>query len=171
MAYLASIPVHLLPNLLPYPPPFLSSPQLAQTPPETMSSLQAATPTMSAMSTPLLSTPLLATSTSQNSPEAMLSNGLQQTPTASTSPRIHHSTFTAGPDASRTTTFATSHHGHRLVQSPTTIYLALFFWHHGCRFLGAMLLASMDSTAWRATILIPHVYLRRDREVLAKHNK
>ncbi len=60
-------------------PPFLSSPQLAQTPPETMSSLQAATPTMSAMSTPLLSTPLLATSTSQNSPEAMLSNGLQQT--------------------------------------------------------------------------------------------
>ncbi|KAI0478235.1 hypothetical protein F4859DRAFT_50609 [Xylaria cf. heliscus] len=57
-------------------PPFLSSPQLAQTPPESISSMQVGTPSMS---TPLLSTPLLATAATQSSPEAMLSNGLPQT--------------------------------------------------------------------------------------------
>ncbi|KAI0427736.1 hypothetical protein F5Y09DRAFT_23231 [Xylaria sp. FL1042] len=60
-------------------PPFLSSPQLAQTPPETMSSIQAATPALSTMSTPLVSSALLVTSASQSSPEAMLPNNMPQT--------------------------------------------------------------------------------------------
>ncbi|RYC59603.1 hypothetical protein CHU98_g6604 [Xylaria longipes] len=51
-------------------PPFISSPQLAQTPPESISSMH--------VGTPLLSTPLLPT-TARNSPEAMLTNGLPQT--------------------------------------------------------------------------------------------
>lgn len=56
-------------------PPFLSSPQLAQTPPESISSMQVGTPSMN---TPLLSTPLLPTTASQSSPETILSNGLPQ---------------------------------------------------------------------------------------------
>ncbi|KAI1425466.1 hypothetical protein F5Y12DRAFT_365254 [Xylaria sp. FL1777] len=67
-------------------PPFLSSPQLAQTPPEAMSTMQATTPALSTMSTPLISTSLLPTSGPQSSPEAMLSNGMQQTPQRSPLP-------------------------------------------------------------------------------------
>ncbi|KAI0442977.1 hypothetical protein F4803DRAFT_550549 [Xylaria telfairii] len=55
-------------------PPFLSSPQIAQTPPESISSMQIGTPSMN---TPLLSTPLLPTA-SQSSPETILPNGLPQ---------------------------------------------------------------------------------------------
>ncbi|KAJ3578254.1 hypothetical protein NPX13_g2313 [Xylaria arbuscula] len=74
-------------------PPFLSSPQIAQTPPDTMSSIQSATPIMSTMSTPMMSTPLLPTSVSQTSPETMIANGLPQTqprppPTAFTIPPL-----------------------------------------------------------------------------------
>ncbi|KAI0406793.1 hypothetical protein F4802DRAFT_605937 [Xylaria palmicola] len=57
-------------------PPFISSPQLAQTPPESMASIQAGTP---AMSTPLLSTPLVATTAPQSSPDPIHPNGLPQT--------------------------------------------------------------------------------------------
>ncbi|KAI1753900.1 hypothetical protein F4782DRAFT_539212 [Xylaria castorea] len=57
-------------------PPLLSSPQLAQTPPESISSMQVGTPSMN---TPLLSNQLLPTTASQNSPEAMLANGIPQT--------------------------------------------------------------------------------------------
>ncbi|KAI1174903.1 hypothetical protein F4777DRAFT_552307 [Nemania sp. FL0916] len=62
-------------------PPFLSSPQLAQTPPEPLASLGAAAGATPSMSTPMLSTPLLATAAPQGSPDAqLLSNTLSQTP-------------------------------------------------------------------------------------------